>query len=53
MCFLGGASILGIGYLIPFAYLFWSLKYGPLAPPNPWARRVGMADAFAASDREF
>jgi len=31
-----GASILGIGYLIPFFYLFWSLKYGPDAPPNPW-----------------
>ncbi len=31
-----GASILGIGYLIPFCYLFWSLKYGPPAPPNPW-----------------
>ena len=24
-----GASILGIGYLIPFCYLLWSLKYGP------------------------
>jgi cytochrome c oxidase subunit 1 len=31
-----GASILGVGYLIPFLYLFWSLKYGPLAPANPW-----------------
>jgi cytochrome c oxidase subunit 1 len=31
-----GASILGIGYLIPFCYLLWSLKYGPIAPPNPW-----------------
>ncbi len=31
-----GASILGIGYLIPFCYLLWSLKYGPPAPPNPW-----------------
>src|SRR6201986_841167 len=31
-----GASILGIGYLIPFFYLLWSLKYGPDAPPNPW-----------------
>jgi cytochrome c oxidase subunit 1 len=31
-----GASILGIGYLIPFCYLLWSLKYGPVAPPNPW-----------------
>jgi cytochrome c oxidase subunit I len=31
-----GASILGIGYLLPFCYLLWSLKYGPDAPPNPW-----------------
>jgi cytochrome c oxidase subunit 1 len=31
-----GASILGVGYLIPFCYLLWSLKYGPIAPPNPW-----------------
>jgi cytochrome c oxidase subunit 1 len=31
-----GASILGVGYLIPFIYLLWSLKYGPDAPPNPW-----------------
>ena len=28
--------ILGVGYLIPFCYLLWSLKYGPPAPPNPW-----------------
>ena len=31
-----GASILGLGYLIPFCYLLWSLKYGPIAPANPW-----------------
>jgi cytochrome c oxidase subunit 1 len=31
-----GASILGIGYLIPLIYLIWSLKYGPIAGPNPW-----------------
>jgi cytochrome c oxidase subunit I len=31
-----GASILGLGYLIPFCYLLWSLKYGPPAPANPW-----------------
>ncbi|HEY3939536.1 MAG TPA: cbb3-type cytochrome c oxidase subunit I [Bryobacteraceae bacterium] len=31
-----GASILGIGYLIPMVYFFWSLKNGPKAPPNPW-----------------
>jgi cytochrome c oxidase subunit 1 len=31
-----GASILGVGYLIPAIYLFWSLKYGPIAGNNPW-----------------
>jgi cytochrome c oxidase subunit 1 len=31
-----GASVLGLGYLIPLTYLLWSLKYGPDAPPNPW-----------------
>jgi cytochrome c oxidase subunit 1 len=31
-----GASILGAGYLFPFSYLLWSLKYGKDAGPNPW-----------------
>ena len=31
-----GASILGVGYLIPLVYLAWSLRYGPPAPENPW-----------------
>jgi cytochrome c oxidase subunit 1 len=31
-----GASILGMGYLIPMIYLIWSMRYGPHAPPNPW-----------------
>ena len=31
-----GASILGVGYLIPMLYLTWSLRYGPLAGSNPW-----------------
>ncbi len=31
-----GASILGLGYLLPLAYLLWSLKYGEKAPNNPW-----------------
>ena len=31
-----GASILGIGYLIPLIYLIWSMRYGPIAGPNPW-----------------
>ncbi len=32
-----GASILGVGYLIPIVYLIWSLRYGRIAGPNPWA----------------
>jgi cytochrome c oxidase subunit 1 len=31
-----GASILGVGYVIAFCYLVWSLKFGAKAPPNPW-----------------
>jgi len=31
-----GASILGVGYLIPLVYLAWSIRYGPPAPSNPW-----------------
>jgi cytochrome c oxidase subunit 1 len=31
-----GASILGVGYLIPMIYFVWSMRYGPLAKPNPW-----------------
>jgi cytochrome c oxidase subunit I len=31
-----GASILAVGYAIPVIYLFWSLRYGPPAGPNPW-----------------
>ena len=31
-----GASILGIGYLLPMIYFAWSLKKGKLAGANPW-----------------
>jgi cytochrome c oxidase subunit 1 len=31
-----GASILGVGYLLPLAYLLWSLRYGSRAGDNPW-----------------
>jgi cytochrome c oxidase subunit I len=31
-----GASILGVGYLLPVIYLLWSLRYGAIAGPNPW-----------------
>jgi cytochrome c oxidase subunit I len=31
-----GASILGVGYLIPMVYFLWSLRYGAVASANPW-----------------
>ena len=49
-----GASILGVGYLLPMFYLAWSLRYGKPAGANPWGAsgpRVG--DHVAAADREF
>jgi cytochrome c oxidase subunit 1 len=36
-----GASILGVGYLIPLVYFTWSLRYGRPAQPNPW-RATGL-----------
>jgi cytochrome c oxidase subunit 1 len=31
-----GASILGVGYLLPMMYLIWSARYGKAAGRNPW-----------------
>lgn len=31
-----GASILGLGYLIPMIYFVWSMRYGKAASSNPW-----------------
>jgi len=31
-----GASILGVGYLLPMFYLVWSMRYGTIAGSNPW-----------------
>ncbi len=31
-----GASILGVGYLLPLGYLIWSLRYGRQSGDNPW-----------------
>ena len=31
-----GASILGVGYLLPLFYFAWSARYGKRAPANPW-----------------
>ena len=31
-----GASILGVGMLIPMIYFIWSMRYGRFASANPW-----------------
>jgi cytochrome c oxidase subunit 1 len=31
-----GATILGVGYVIPMCYFVWSMRYGKKAGPNPW-----------------
>jgi cytochrome c oxidase subunit 1 len=36
-----GASILAVGYFLPITYLIWSLRFGPIAPSNPW-RATGL-----------
>ncbi|MFL6661103.1 MAG: cytochrome c oxidase subunit I [Rhizobacter sp.] len=36
-----GASVLALGYLLPMAYLAWSLARGARAGPNPW-RATGL-----------
>ncbi len=36
-----GASILGVGYLLPLIYFIYSLRYGKKAGPNPW-RATGL-----------
>jgi cytochrome c oxidase subunit 1 len=36
-----GASVLAVAYLMPFFYLFYSLRWGEPAGPNPW-RATGL-----------
>ncbi len=31
-----GATVLGLGYVLPVIYFLYSLKYGQVAGPNPW-----------------
>jgi cytochrome c oxidase subunit 1 len=31
-----GATILGVGFLIPILYFIWSMRYGERAGSNPW-----------------
>jgi cytochrome c oxidase subunit 1 len=34
-----GASILGLGYIVPLIYLIWAMRYAPRAGPNPWGAK--------------
>ena len=34
-----GASVMGMGYMLLAGYLVWSLKFGKIAPANPWKAR--------------
>jgi cytochrome c oxidase subunit 1 len=36
-----GASVLGVGYLLPLLYFLWALRHGRVAGPNPW-RATGL-----------
>lgn len=36
-----GATILGVGYVLPLFYFAWAWKYGKPAGPNPW-RATGL-----------
>ena len=49
-----GATVLGLGYVLPVIYFALVAKYGEVAGPNPWGA-VGprVADAVAAADREL
>ncbi len=47
-----GASILGVGYLLPLCYLIWSWKYGREAGPNPW-RATGLEWQTSSPPRVF
>ncbi len=31
-----GASVLGLGFILPVIYFLWSFKYGKRADANPW-----------------
>ncbi len=31
-----GATILAVGYVLPMVYFLWSMRYGKVAPDNPW-----------------
>jgi cytochrome c oxidase subunit 1 len=31
-----GATVLGLGYVLPVVYFLYSLRWGAVAGPNPW-----------------
>ena len=31
-----GSTILAVGYVLPMIYFLWSMRYGKVAPDNPW-----------------
>ena len=31
-----GSTVLAVGYLLPMVYFLWSMRYGKVAPDNPW-----------------
>src|SRR5678810_242392 len=31
-----GSTILAVGYVLPMVYFLWSMRYGKVAPDNPW-----------------
>jgi len=31
-----GSTVLAVGYLLPMIYFLWSMRYGKVAPDNPW-----------------
>ena len=49
-----GATVLGVGYMLPLLYLAWSLRYGAIAGNNPWqANGPGVAAPVSSSDGEL
>ena len=49
-----GASLLALGYLLPFAYLFYSLRWGPAGRAEPVAGdRSGVADAEPTAEAQL
>ena len=49
-----GATILGVGYLIPFVYLIWSLRHGKAGRTQSVGRkRTGVANVLPAARNEF